>query len=88
MDDSNHDDVNIHVTMNEGFSSIDFDYHKMGQGNITIDNCFRRGMEEELGIAVNSRALSPIHIYDIFLYRIYFKLVYLVGQYMRGTGLI
>lgn len=66
VDDSNHDDVNIHVTMNEGFSSIDFDYHKMGQGNITIDNCFRRGMEEELGIAVNSRALSPIHIYDIF----------------------
>lgn len=56
----------IHVTMNEGFSSIDFDHGRIGRGFITVDNCFRRGMAEELGIAPSSRLLSPIHIFDIF----------------------
>lgn len=56
----------IHVTMNEGFSSIDFDHGRMGRGFITVNKCFRRGMEEELGIDRSSRHLSPIHVFDIF----------------------
>lgn len=56
----------IHVTMNEGFSSIDFDHGRIGRGFITVDNCFRRGMAEELGIAPSSRLLSPIHVFDVF----------------------
>lgn len=56
----------IHVTMNEGFSSIDFDHGRVGRGFLTVDNCFRRGMAEELGISPTTRLLTPIHIYDIF----------------------
>lgn len=56
----------IHVTMNEGFSGIDFDHGRVGRGFITVDNCFRRGMAEELGISPSSRLLSPVHIFDVF----------------------
>lgn len=56
----------IHVSMNEGFSSIDFDHGRIGRGFITVDNCFRRGMAEELGISPSSRLLSPVHIFDVF----------------------
>lgn len=56
----------FHVTMNEGFSSIDFDHGRIGRGFITVDNCFRRGMAEELGISPSSRLLSPVHVFDVF----------------------
>lgn len=63
----------LHVTMNEGFTATDYDKRKQGHGNITIDHCYRRGMEEELGIAEDNRELGEINVYDFFFSKSLFQ---------------
>lgn len=63
----------LHVSMNEGFSAIDFDKRRAGVGSITVENCFRRGMDEELGFAEYNKRLGDVSVYDLFLVRANFQ---------------
>lgn len=75
----------LHVTMNEGFTATDYDKRRQGHGNITIDNCYRRGMEEELGIKENNTKLGEINVYDFFFSKSLFQIGLFAWASYRGN---
>ncbi len=75
----------LHVTMNEGFTATDYDKRKQGYGSITIDNCYRRGMEEELGITENNTELGEINVYDFFFSKSLFQVGLFAWASYRGS---
>lgn len=76
----------VHVTMNEGFSQTDYDYQRKGDGHITVLNCFRRGMREELGIGEYESKLGDVYIYDLFLVKESFQIGLFAWANYQGSA--
>ena len=57
----------LHVSMNEGLSFTDFEFQQRGEGQVTLVNCFRRGMREELGFSEYDSRIGDLNVYDIFV---------------------
>lgn len=65
--DGNEGAGKLHVAMNEGLSHTDFEFQQRGEGQLSLVNCFRRGMREELGFSEYEERLGSLNVYDCFL---------------------
>lgn len=59
----------LHVSMNEGLSFTDFQFQQRGEGQVTLLNCFRRGLREELGFNEYDNRIGDLSVYDSFIVR-------------------
>ena len=75
----------LHVTMNEGFSQTDYDYQRIGDGHITVLNCFRRGLREELGIGEYDTRINDIFVYDLFITKESFQIGLFAWAVFQGN---
>ena len=65
--DGNEGAGKLHVAMNEGLSHTDFEFQQRGEGQLSLINCFRRGMQEELGFNEYDERLGSLNVFDCFL---------------------
>lgn len=65
--DGNQGAGKLHVAMNEGLSHTDFEFQQRGEGQLSLINCFRRGMQEELGFNEYDERLGSLNVFDCFL---------------------
>ncbi|WP_162930170.1 hypothetical protein [Pseudophaeobacter sp. EL27] len=61
------------TSIDEAFSQFDTTHSKFGHGNVTIQNCFRRGAKEELGINLDDPMLGELSVYQVFFVKSLFQ---------------
>lgn len=72
------------TSIDEAFSQFDTTHSKFGQGNVTIQNCFRRGAKEELGIDVDDPMLGQLSVFQVFFVKSLFQVA--LAGYSKFDG--